>query len=105
MAKLSDTQTRPMVNLAGLEGSRGPSRHQIQANTGESTTRRNGATDWSQLGGKATPNTSVFVSRWAKRLRVEPACSNTDQKISAATKSTSTTTNRLRSSAVQLAAR
>src|SRR5687768_7408744 len=101
MAKLSATQTSPKVNLAGLEGSRLPIRIQIQANTGESTTSMNGATDWSQLAGKGTPNTSVRVARWAKRLSVEPACSKTDQKIIAATNSTSTTISRLRSSGVQ----
>ncbi len=94
-----------MVNLAGLDGSRRPRRHQIQANTGDRTTRENGATDCSQLGGKAKPNASVRVARWANRLSVEPACSKTDQKIVAATKSTRTTTRRFRSSDVQFPAR
>ena len=64
-----------------------------------------GATDWNQLGGKLIPKSSVLVARSAKRLRVEPACSNTAQKTIAATNSTSTTTSRLRSSGVHFAAR
>ena len=105
MAKLSDTQTRPIVNLAGLEGSRRPSFHQIQAKTGASTTSRNGATRLQPARRETEcPNTSVRVLRWANRLRVEPACSKTDQKMVAATKSTRTTTSRFRSSAVHLPA-
>src|SRR5687767_811246 len=105
IAKLSATKKSPRVNLAGLEGSCFPSRIHIHAKTGANRTSVNGATDWSQLGGNATPKASVRVARWAKRLRVEPACSKTDQKIAAATKSTSTTTSRLRSSGVHFAAR
>jgi hypothetical protein len=45
-----------------------------------------------------------LVLRSAKRLRVEPACSKTDQKTAAAMKRTKMTISRLRSSLDQLLA-
>ena len=107
IAKLSDTHTSPMVNLVGLEGSRSrrrapdPGEHR-----GEQPPGGRGATDWQPARREGEPeHPRSLVARWAKRLRVEPACSNTDQKIIAATNSTSTTTSRLRSSVVHFAAR
>src|SRR5512135_709371 len=91
------TNTSPIVNFAGLDGSRFPSRTQSHANTGASSTMKIGSADWNQLAGNPTPNSRLSVLRSAKRLRVEPACSNTDQKMAAARKRTRIVISRFRS--------
>src|SRR4029077_19244185 len=88
IANPAATNTSPITNFRGLDGSRLPSDTQSQANNGDSSTMQIGLADWNQLAGKERPNKRLSVLRSAKRFRVEPACSNTDQKIAAPTKST-----------------
>src|SRR5437667_8732074 len=75
--------TRPQAKLAGLDGSRGPSRIQSQAKAGASRITKMGWTDWNQDEGKDTPSIERRVKRSANRLSVEPACSYAPQKRAA----------------------
>src|SRR5688572_9369172 len=81
MANPSPTKTRPNANLAGLDGSapRDAILTHIHAKTGARIIRNSEFSDWNQLLGNGRPIISVRVLRSAKRLSVEPACSNTDQ--------------------------
>src|ERR1044072_6225142 len=73
------THTSAITNLVGLEGSRLPRRIQAQAKTGASATRKKEFMDWNQPAGNSQPKTTRRVKRWAKRLRLEPACSKAPQ--------------------------
>src|SRR5947209_5361165 len=74
---------RPIVNLAGLDGSRRPIVSQIHAKIGEKMITNNGSTDWNQLDGYVKWKTVRRVARSAKSVRLDPACSKPAQKISA----------------------
>ncbi len=100
-AKPAPTLSSPNENLTGVEGSREPSAIQSHAKTGASIQMNIEFIDWNQLLGKFHPKTDVRVSRSAKRLSVEPACSKSDQKSAAARKKRPMTYSRLRSSGVQ----
>src|SRR5438132_14188678 len=76
-------RTRPIVNLTGLDGSRGPSRTHIHAKTGAKRSTNSGSTDWNQLDGYMYRKIVRRVARSAKRFRLDPACSNPAQNISA----------------------
>ena len=52
---------RPTANFAGTEGSRGPSRIQIHANTGARMITKIGCTDWNHDEGNEKPQTSRRV--------------------------------------------
>ena len=66
--------------MAGIEGSFEPRRSQTQANTGDSRITQIGGTDWSQEAGISQAPIIRSVSREAKRLNEEPACSYPAQK-------------------------
>ena len=66
---------RPMVNFTGLDGCRSPDRSQMIEKTGASAMTKTASTDWNQLDGNSQPKTSLRVSRSAKSVRLEPACS------------------------------
>src|SRR5687767_8119143 len=95
-ANPADRKISPRVNLPGLDGSRFPSRSHIHAKTGARRMMKAAFTDWNQLDGKSNPRIEVRVLRSAKRLSVEPACSNADQNTEAPRKSTRITTCRFR---------
>ena len=90
MRKPAPTKIRPNPNLVGLIGSLpvDASLTHSHASTGANAKMNNEFIDWNQLLGYAMPNTSLRVLRSANRLRVEPACSNTDQNNDAAKNST-----------------
>ena len=52
---------RPNANLAGTDGSRGPSRIQSQAKTGASRITKIGCTDWNHDDGNEKPRRSRRV--------------------------------------------
>src|SRR5688572_2857473 len=103
IANPAPTRIRPSENLTGVDGScpRRPSHSHSQANTGAKAQTNIEFIDWNQLHGYDHPRTVVRVSRSANRLRVEPACSNSDQNRAAARKNTPIAYSRLRSSGVQ----
>ena len=75
-AKPRPTKTRPRENLAGLEGWRLPIRTHSQAKMGAMTITKKAGTCWNQPAGNSPMTaTSRFVSRSAKRISEEPACS------------------------------
>ena len=49
-------KSRPSANLAGTDGSRGPSRTQSHANTGARRITKSGCTDWNHDEGNEKPN-------------------------------------------------
>ena len=53
--KARPMKSRPSANLAGTDGSRGPSRSHSHAKIGASTITKNGWTDWNQDDGNAKP--------------------------------------------------
>src|SRR5580765_8196401 len=73
----------PIVNFAGLDGSRRPSRIHSHAKIGEKMMTKSGSTDWNQLDGYVKPATTRRVARSANSVRLDPACSNPAQKINA----------------------
>src|SRR5262245_40933379 len=89
---------RPIANFVGTEGCRRSSATHSHAKTGAKAMMNIAFSDWNQLLGYRNPNTSFRVLRSANRFSVEPACSNTDQKIAAQTKNTKITHRRPRSS-------
>src|ERR1700730_10294456 len=88
MANPSPTPMSPAENLTGLDGSREPSRTHNQAKTGANGMMKSAFADWNQLLGKLHPRMEFPVARSAKRLSVDPACSNSDQNRAAARKKT-----------------
>ena len=54
-------KNNPPANFAGLEGSRGPSRTQSQANRGASRITKMACTATNQLDGKVNPRTESRV--------------------------------------------
>src|SRR2546421_12042766 len=96
-AKPAPTIKRPNENFVGLDGSRRPSRTHIHANTGASAMMKSELTDWYQLLGKSQPRIELRVLRSARRLSVDPACSNSDQKSAAAMKHTPSANTSVRS--------
>src|ERR1700737_379438 len=76
-------KTNPNVNLTGLDGSCGPSRTHIHAKNGANRITKSGSTDWNQLDGYMYRKIVRRVARSAKRFRLDPACSNPAQNISA----------------------
>src|SRR6266436_1509742 len=88
MANPSPTPISPAENLTGLDGSREPSRTHNQANTGANVMMKSAFADWNQLLGNVQPRMEFRVARSAKRLSVDPACSNSDQNRAAARKKT-----------------
>ena len=62
---------------------------------------KNELSDWNQLLGNGRPKSTFSVLRSANRFKVDPACSNTDQKSAEARNNTAMTTSRLRSAGVQ----
>ena len=72
--------------MIGVDGSRDPSAIQSHANTGANAQTKNEFIDWNQLLGKLQPTIDVRVSRSAKSVSVDPACSKSDQKSAAARK-------------------
>src|SRR3954453_7628332 len=101
--KPSPTSSRPHANLAGLDGSRDPRRTHSHANTGARETRNIELTAWYHGAGNSRPKIRLSVLRFAKRFIVEPACSNTDQKIAAAINRPRITMSRLRSTGLHCA--
>src|SRR5678815_2321990 len=99
------TPMSPIENFTGADGCSGPSFSHSHANIGAKMMMNNAFTDWNQLLGKSNPSIELRVLRSAKRFSVEPACSNTDQKIAAQTKNTKMTHRRPRSCGVQLRSR
>src|ERR1700676_2074744 len=87
-ANPAPTPMSPAENLTGLDGSREPSRTQSQAKTGANVMMNSAFADWNQLLGKVHPRMEFRVARSAKRLSVDPACSNSDQHRAAARKKT-----------------
>src|SRR5215471_2702717 len=96
----SAEKARPAANFAGPDGSLRPSFNQSQAKTGESRITNIGPAACSQLEGNSKPKTELRVRDLAKRLRLEPACSNAIQKSDEKTKSIPMTISRLISSLV-----
>src|SRR6185437_9103599 len=84
----SPVNSRPMANLAGVDGSYLPRRIHSQANAGASTMTKIAWTVRNQLDGKLKPRIVVRVNRSPNRLRVEPACSYAPQNTAAKTKNT-----------------
>src|SRR5678815_218530 len=82
------TPMSPIENFTGADGCFGPSFSHSHANIGAKMMMNNAFTDWNQLLGKSNPRNELRVLRSAKRFSVEPACSNTDQKIAAQMKNT-----------------
>src|SRR5436190_11737705 len=87
-AKPRPAPINPSENFTGVDGSLDPRRIHSHAKTGANTMMKSAFADWNQLLGKFQPNMEFRVARSANRLRVEPACSNTDQKMAAARKNT-----------------
>ena len=98
MAKPTARKKRPKANFAGVDGSRLPMRSQSQAKTGASKMIQSEFTDCNCPASIRMPSSVRAVLFWAKRLSVEPACSNADQNTAAPRKSTKMTRCRLRSS-------
>src|SRR5216684_8972168 len=88
MANPNPTPMSPAENLTGLDGSREPSPTHNQAKTGANVMMKSAFADWNQLLGKFHPRIEFRVARSAKRLSVDPACSNSDQNRAAARKKT-----------------
>src|SRR5882724_1547120 len=86
----------PIVNFAGLDGSRRflANDNHNTAKIGEKMMTNNGSTDWNQLDGYVKPRTTRRVARSAKSVRLEPACSKPAQKIRAKRVRTSAATIR-----------
>ena len=61
--KPAPTTISPMANLVGLDGCRGPSRSQSQANTGANVMMNSALTDWNQLLGNSKPKSDVAACR------------------------------------------
>src|SRR5690349_21436397 len=103
IAKPAPTKMSDIANFAGLEGSlpASPRRSHNHANMGAKIQRNNEFSDWNQLLGNGNPNRTLFVLRSANRFNVDPACSNTDQKIADARNSAAIAYRRCRSSRVQ----
>src|SRR4051812_4001750 len=80
--------SKPRANFAGTDGSRGPRRIQIHANTGASAITKIGCTDWNHDDGNEKPIRLSRVYRSANRLSVEPACSYAPQNRMATRKKT-----------------
>src|SRR6188474_395116 len=99
------TPTSPIENFTGADGCFAPSLSHSHANIGAKMMMNSAFTDWNQLLGKSNPRNVLRVLRSAKRFSVEPACSNTDQKIAAQMKNTKITHRRPRSCGVQLRSR
>src|SRR4051812_32685537 len=80
-ANPAPTRRRPSENLTGVEGSwpRRPSDSHSHANIGANAQTKSEFIDWNQLLGYDQPKIVVRVSRSANRLRVDPACSKSDQ--------------------------
>src|SRR5215213_4618959 len=103
IANPAPAKIRAIANFAGLDGScpRAPSHSQSQAKTGARIQRKSEFSDWNQLLGNGRPRSTLLVLRSANRFSVEPACSNTDQKMPAAKNSAAMAYSRRRSSGVQ----